>query len=295
MPPCRLNSQPSPTASSTAAPANRSLVAAPGRRRPAAGEALKRLHQAVHRRPLVLGRVAPDERQAGDAEHLRPGVDLDRPSFSTPARKQEHGEQRRQGRARAPRRASRAWPGCAMRGLIALGRDQQPAEHVERHRPAVADQRGHGERDPHRGRAEAAPRRETGRDAAGQPVLRVAAQRLAVTAVAPLPGAVDDPVGHVAVPRRLPLPAGAGPGRRPCQPGPCQCGSSSCPARPVRWRSGTAATAAVSVPAPIHHHPPNPIRASGRSPDTCLAPLRVRAPAGQGRARAVPDTPSGAA
>src|SRR5262249_59155417 len=69
-----------------------------------------------------------------------------------------------------------------------LGRDQQPADEVQRDEPAAGKQRRDHERDAYRGDAEAAPGGDAGREAARYAVFRVTPQRSAVTSVPPPPG-----------------------------------------------------------------------------------------------------------
>ena len=182
-----------PAMSSTADTTNRSLVP----RRSvvtAAAEALKRRDQVPQPRLLALRGVPPDQRQAGHADDLRPAVDLDRAVVQHAGQQQEHGQQGchadREGHA------LRVVPGLGGdAGFRALGRDYQPADEVDRHRPARRDQRGDNAGDPHGRGAEAAPRPDAGRDPAGDAVLRITAERVAV-AVAP-PPEVRPPVAPV--------------------------------------------------------------------------------------------------
>ena len=199
-----------------------------------------------------------------------------------PGEEEEHGEQRRQGQGE--HHAARVVPGLVRdAGLIALGRDQQPAEEVERHRPALADQRGDGERDPHGGRAEAAPRREAGRDPAGRsgpPGRGGAARRRRADASAWRGGRPSR------ARRRALAAARASRGRAgACQGqdlvlasrGRASAGRRSSPARPVLEPERRPRRFVRFLHA-IHHHPPNPVPVSGLSPDIVLAPLRVGPP-----------------
>ena len=106
MPPCRLNSQPSPTASSTAAPATRSLVA----RREVAAPLAVRLSSGCTRRCIAARSSSGALRQmsvrpamlntCGQAKVARPA------SFSAPARKRNTASSDARARASTTPRES---------------------------------------------------------------------------------------------------------------------------------------------------------------------------------------------
>ena len=78
----QADQHPMPAMSSTAETTNRSLV--PRDVVTAAAEAFKRRDQVPQARLLALRGVPPDQHQAGDADDLRPAVDLDAPSLARP-------------------------------------------------------------------------------------------------------------------------------------------------------------------------------------------------------------------